>query len=1255
MNAYFPLAKQTFRVVASPSPFMQAHTEFELPHGASIRDALELAQPDPLLRGKAIAWIGGHEINGEHFENIRPNAGTTLYIKCSPSDPVSLGVALGISTFWANVIISVGFSLVSTLVSFVISMVFAPAPPEISRGPVEPTVYNISGARNSPKPYAKVGRVLGKARVVPPYGAAPYTEIVDNDQFLRLIVVWSYGPCRITDLKIGETSITDFDEVEIETIEGAPGSSEDVTLYPAIARQEDLNISLELYFPPRPPDVEYLYYVDDEGYTGYVTGYAVQPIPPPYSEWYERSTPIETDEIGLTITWPNGFANITDMGDLDTNRGTITIEYRLTGAGSWTAWVAEIVTAKTLQPLRRSWRKTITRGQYDVRVKYSDLKAWDESGGDRFNCSWTALRSFQNEDPITLDGLCYSAIRIKATDQLNGVLDTVNAIVEAKIPAYDPVAGNWDTEDYTRNPADIYRFILTGPQNAKAVSSTSVDEVSLAEWWTFCNANNFTYGHYIDFDINVRGMLSQIAQSGRAAVSVVDGKWGVVIDSAKDVVVQHFTPRNSSGFSGSRLFPDQPHALRVRFVNEARDYQTDEMIVYDDGRDASNSSDFEAMEFPGVQTSDHAFVLARQLMAINKLRPEIFTFLVDIENLICVRGDRVRLNHDVPIIGSGYGRVKSVSGQTITLDDEVTIAGGASYSVRFRLSDGTNLLRNVVANIGTAKTISLSTSDASQAVPATGDLYMFGEAGEETLDLIVHKISPAEGLSAELECYPYAPEVFDAAAVVPPFYSKMSTISTRVIGGPSDPFISSVVSDETALIKTATGLVIPTIGVYFRSGTVDPAETGNRIARTAGFRVRWRETGGGTYTYSPALVDSEFFTVTGVTSGNGYDIGVQAFSADGATSGWVTVYNEIVIGTSAPPPTIDSFGLNTSGTYTYVEWTYPSIPLDCVGYEIRYHPDQAVTDWSKMTPIAVTIPRDARSFAVPSRFGSYGIKAIDVNSTRSLTALFINASLGDPLLENVLVTVTDSPDFTGAFTNTAAAAGVLYLDTSVVMYDWPTMTSVIALMIGDGTVGFASSGSYEFAGETDLGIVTTSRISAVIDASVTAFLDFISEWDPLSSALTLAGAANPDQASARLEVSYSAVDSPTAVYGGWVPFVTGEYTARHFKFRLILTTNIPLMTPSVSVASVVIDVPDRIVSGEDISTGAGTKAIVFSPAFVALKSVTVNGQDMAQGDYYSITGKARTGFSITFRNSLGNAVSRTFDYQALGYGRQKGT
>jgi hypothetical protein len=71
------------------------------------------------------------------------------------------------------------------------------------------------------------------------------------------------------------------------------------------------------------------------------------------------------------------------------------------------------------------------------------------------------------------------------------------------------------------------------------------------------------------------------------------------------------------------------------------------------------------------------------------------------------------------------------------------------------------------------------------------------------------------------------------------------------------------------------------------------------------------------------------------------------------------------------------------------------------------------------------------------------------------------------------------------------------------------------------------------------------------------------------------------------------------------------------------------------------------------TTSTSGKAITFSPSFYGVPSVTVIGQNMATGDFFTVTSKTRSGFTIEFFNSSGSTVDRTFDYSANGIGMQQ--
>jgi hypothetical protein len=1169
------------------------------------------------------AFIGGDFIEPRLWSQVRPKAGASVFLRVTLQDPVSL-ISILATAAAPTITTALGFTAGSFLASVAgaaISMAITYAAsaligPRTSAGKEESPTYGISGARNRLAPFDTVPVVLGKHRMVPPYGAAPYTEVVGNDQYLRFILVWGYGPVDVSDIRIGNTSIADYTDVEME--HDFTGNASTLGLYPSDARQEDLSVRLTDTF-------------------------------------VARTSALQTTELGVTVTFPTGLFKAT--GAAKTQQSVRIIgEYRLLGAGAWTPWFDETITDNSSQVKRVSYRQTgLASGQYEVQIKRAvpEVHLTNDQVYDQAN--WTDLRSFNTDaQPINLLGVAKTAFRIKATDQLNGVVDQLNALVSVKIPTWNGSA--WTTAtSVTSNPAAIYRYVLTGAPNKKPVASANVNDTALGDWYEFCETGGFAFDQVIDFQLSVRDLLQDIANAGKASPAYVDDKWTVVIERPRTTIVQHFTPRNTRNFVGRILYNEIPDALRIRFFNRDADYREDERVVYDDGFNEANATTFQVIDLPGQTNPANVYKLGRHYIASARLRPEIFSFEVDIEHLVALRGDLCRLTHDVPGIGQISGRVVSVASNTIVLDEPVTREAGKVYTLRVRETDtGTSLALMVPAETETVTSATVVVASGGSAVTA-GDLYQFGEQNSESLEVIISAVEYIDDLAATVTCVPYSPEIYNAALTIPPYTTILSAPVSASFTGPPTPTISQVISDEAALQVTSTGALVPAILLYVQPGK--SAQTGDgTVTRTAFYQARFRRSGtSDPFTYLPySPVDTPLIQISPVESATNYDIGVRAIGPDEAeTSRFAEISNHTVIGASGKPPSVDTFSLNTIGAHTYVEWTYPSIAVDVTGYEIRYSPDQNNQDWRTMTVLSDALPREARSFTVPSRSGSYAIKPIDVLGNRSVLAIYINASLEDPEAQNVVATLTQEPGWAGTKTDVELLGGGIALVSQNFMSTWTTLASVTSIGVTADT-GYAEVGYYEF-GETDLGEVYSSRVTvdAVVDTS--GGLSTLATWVSLAGVSTLAGEDTGDETSVEIEVNYSIVDSATPVYEGWRRFVVGDYTARHLKFRAVLRTSYATITPVLSALTAIIDMPDRVDHGDDIASGAGTYSVIFSPSFKVLNSVTITAQDMATGDYYVISNKTRTGFDVIFRNSAGSAVSRTFDYQAIGYGRERGT
>lgn len=81
--------------------------------------------------------------------------------------------------------------------------------------------------------------------------------------------------------------------------------------------------------------------------------------------------------------------------------------------------------------------------------------------------------------------LALVAVRVKATHQLSGNLDNLNAIGARHCLDYDHPTGAW-IERPSSNPAAIYRYVLQSPANPAQVTDAGIGLDQLAEWHDFC-------------------------------------------------------------------------------------------------------------------------------------------------------------------------------------------------------------------------------------------------------------------------------------------------------------------------------------------------------------------------------------------------------------------------------------------------------------------------------------------------------------------------------------------------------------------------------------------------------------------------------------------------------------------------------------------------------------------------------------------------------------------------------------------------
>ena len=241
---------------------------------------------------------------------------------------------------------------------------------------------------------------------------------------------------------------------------------------------------------------------------------------------------------------------------------------------------------------------------------------------------------------------------------MNGTVERYNAKTTTVCLDYDYESDTW-VERPTNNPASLYRHVLQCGACARPRTDEQIDLPALEEFHDWCRINAFTFCQVRRGDSEVTETLQDICGAGRASYAKRDGKWSVIIDQPRDTVAQDITRALCWGFKGSRDLRQIPHALRVTFVN-GETWETDEILVYADGRDAANTTLIEKLDLPGVTNSEQAWRLGRYHLACMDLRREPYSWSMDWAHIICQRGDLVSYCHPVPMWGLSDGRIKAV-------------------------------------------------------------------------------------------------------------------------------------------------------------------------------------------------------------------------------------------------------------------------------------------------------------------------------------------------------------------------------------------------------------------------------------------------------------------------------------------------------------------------------------------------------------------------------------------------------------------
>lgn len=779
----------------------QGRINITLPAGLTVAEIVKATMRDRPVRPERcrvslVTSSGSAVIPPDRWHRVKPRPGVQIVIRVLPGKGALKSIlsivisiaAVALGQFWApglagtwgiteagwQGIIALGASMLGNLL--LNALIPPPKPDDKTKNS-----YSISGWKNRLEPDGAIPLPLGEIRYAPPFACLPHTEIVGDDQYIRAVFCFGYGRLPTDDYRLGDTSLAEYHNVDIEPREGVAGDLP-LSLMPYQIAEEAVGADLTRPYPR------------DE--LGEIIPHS-EAIETPVS----RSTGADASGASVIVGFTAGLFAVNDEGKLRKATVRIKIQQRQVQADEWQDVETLEISARKREGFYRqhTWDFP-TRGRWQVRLIMLTPEILSTQVSAR--AAWVAIQTIRPEYPIAIKKpMALVAVRIKATHQLNGQLDNFNARVRRVCVDYDHTTGTW-IERPTRNPASLFRFVLQSNATARPAADAGIDLAMLQDWHDFCRIKGLKYDRVIDdTSLSMRDLLTEIAAAGRASPRHDGRQWGVVIDRPQTMVIDHFSPRNSYGFKTFRRYMRPPHGVIVSFLDETNDNKPSQRIIPWPGHDGE-MTELERLEMPGKTDPVEVFREARRRQYETIYRPDSWRFSVDLPVTSATRGDLVMLSQDVIDRTQLAARVNAVEGKLIEIDEPVTMQAGKIYAVRFRVYEvrpshlppdtiGMSVVRTVVTVPG--ETVLLTVTGDGD-MPVAGCLLHFGIAGQESVALIALEVEAGDGASSHFRLVDAAPIIDELtdALVIPAWSGRVGAEIDQNLLAPPVPRFTSI-------------------------------------------------------------------------------------------------------------------------------------------------------------------------------------------------------------------------------------------------------------------------------------------------------------------------------------------------------------------------------------------------------------------------------------------------------------------------------
>ena len=809
--------------------------------GDNLQQIIQSCVKDPIQQNLCQVSIGGIVVPREKWRATRPKTGQIIKVQIIPRGGgfrkvlrTVLTIAVVAVAAWvtggaAVGLLGAGFAagtagaaiaggLVGVIGQFAINAILPPPSFDRPQQDVQP-LYTITNTRNQGRADQAAPLIFGRHRFTFDLLSQQYQQVVGTDTYLVFLCCVGVGNYEVSNIRIGDTPITDFDNVTIQR--SLLIDSPRQTLLQGDFTQDTIGINLT------------------------------------DTSTHVRTVPAGTTDIDVVFDFPRGLGTADDRGRPQNVRVGVSVRYRPIGDTDWQSRApdngTDADTAAALsqievfgrrnffehnsgianfvngvpnisrnqltrtfsrsdnQQFRASLRLALPPGPaYEVEVRRTTPYDSDVAVGN--DVTWSLLGAWTDEDLTPDPRMSVLAFRIKATDQLSGFVEQLNGDVGKIIPtltvdnpiSFDPQTisyEDWRTETVSENCADILLDAIFGPHTDDPHPASAVNFPNIAAFWQWCHIRNFRFGLPITDDISRAELMDIICNAGRGRPYYYRGQLHVAIDRERlEGPRQVIGPENARNFVFTRSFGAGRDALRVRFNNAENDYREDLITIYRDGIDVTNAVSFDETTLPGEVYPDQVFQKGRYIVDVAERANVIGRCEMDFEVETLQLGDYIRLQHPVLNSAASSGRILETQGQTIILSQRFEMDTALDYVLVHRRIIGPDDdarievegIYDLITAGGETDQVSLANPLPNDVIMKYDDLYVIGIRGEATFEALIQDIRPTGAYEAEVSFLTYLPDALTVPNI--PAHTPISTPS--FITPPRPIFLNKNVNDD---------------------------------------------------------------------------------------------------------------------------------------------------------------------------------------------------------------------------------------------------------------------------------------------------------------------------------------------------------------------------------------------------------------------------------------------------------------------------